>query len=71
MSIKEKKNGGFVKDEYIKDIATLNLGGVKTTLGDKITDIKLLIPERNSQIPSQRKALKSPENNDNFEDDGI
>lgn len=60
MSIKQKKNGGFVKGEYIKDIAALNLRGVKTTLGDKkmFTDIKLPIPERNSQMPSQRKKKR-------------
>ena len=48
---KWKKNSDFVKDKYIKDIPTLKLKDVKTTLGDNkmFTDIKLLIAEINSQ----------------------
>ena len=56
---KRKKNSDFVKDEYIKDIPTLNLKDVKTTLGDNkmFTDIKSLITERNSQMPSERRKM--------------
>ena len=50
MSIYERK------DKYIKDIPSLNLKDIKTTLGEKkmFADIKLLTRERNSQMPSQK-----------------
>ena len=56
---KWKENSDFVKDEYIKDIPTLNLKDVKTTLGDNkmFKDIKSLIAEINSQMPSQRRKM--------------
>ena len=78
---KRQKNSGFVKDEYIKDIPTLNLRDVKTTAGDNkmFIGIKSLIAERNSQMPSQRKkTLKKlkdfsdiSENGDNFNGDDL
>ena len=56
---KRTKNSDFVKDEYIKGIPTLNLKDVKNTLGDQkmFTDIKSLITERKSQMPSQRRKM--------------
>ena len=72
---KRKKNSDFVKDEYIKDIPTLNLKDVKTTLGDNkmFTDIKSLITERNSQMPSQRRKMlnRLKDFDDNSEDDEL
>ena len=72
---KRKKNSDFVKDEYIKDIPTLNLKDVKTTLGDHkmFTDIKSLITERNSQMSYQgRKMLNRLKYfDDNSEDDEL
>ena len=72
---KRKKNGGYVKDEYIKDIPTLNLKDVKTTLGDNkmFTDIKSLITERSSQMPSQRRKMlnRSKDFDDNSEGDEL
>ena len=42
---KRKQNSGFVKDKYIKDIPTLNLRDLNTTLRDNrmFTDIKSLV----------------------------
>ena len=72
---KRKKKSDFVKDEYIKDILTLNLKNVKTTLGDNkiFTDIKSLITERNSQIPSQRRKMQNrlKDFDDNSDDDEL
>ena len=72
---KQKKNSDFAKDEYIKDIPTLNLKDVKTTLGDKkiFTDIKSLITERNSEMPSQRRKMlnRLKDFDDNSEDDEL
>ena len=53
---KRKKNNDFVKDEYIKDIPTLNLKDVKTTLGDNkmFTDIKSLIIERKCPLKEEK-----------------
>ena len=53
---KQKKNSDFVKDEYIKDIPTLNLKDVKTTLGDNkmFTDIKSLITERKCSLKEEK-----------------
>ena len=56
---KWKENSDFVKDEYIKDIPTLTLKDVKTTLGDNkmFADIKSFIAETNSQRLSQRRKM--------------
>ena len=70
-----KKNRDFIKDEYIKDIPTLNLKDVKTILGDNkmFTDIKSLITERNSQMPSERRKMlnRLKDFDDNSEDDKL
>ena len=72
---KRKNNSDFVKDEYIKGIPALNLKDVKTTLGDNkmFTDIKSLITERNSQMPSQRRKMlnRLKDLDDNSEDDEL
>ena len=54
-----KEKCDFVKDEYIKDIPTINLKVAKTTFGDNkmLTDTKSLIAERNSQMASQRRKI--------------
>ena len=59
LNTKRKKNSDFAKVEYIKDVPTLNLKDVKTTIGDHkmFTDTKSLITERSSQMPSQRRKL--------------
>ena len=72
---KRKKNSDFVKNEYIKDIPTLNLKDVKSTLSDNkmFAYIKSLITERNSQMPSQRRKMLNRLKyfDDNSEDDEL
>ena len=43
----------------LRNFPSLNLKDVKTILGDNkiFTDIKSLITERNSQVPSQRRRM--------------
>ena len=59
--IHQRFKGHFLNELSVsfKHIPTLNLKDVKTTLGDNkmFTDIKSLITERNSQMPSQRRKM--------------
>ena len=59
----------------LRNFPSLNLKDVKTILGDNkmFTDIKSLITERNSQMPSQRRKMlnRLKDFDDNSEDDEL
>ena len=59
----------------LRNFPSLNLKDVKTILGDNkmFTDIKSLITERNSQVPSQRRRMlnRLKDFDDNSEDDEL
>ena len=59
----------------LRNFPSLNLKDVKTILGDNkmFTDIKSLITERNSQVPSQRRRMlnRLKDFGDNSEDDEL